>query len=364
MEIKCVGPVAGTNFIQREPFGKYIEIQRCFNAELTGIITTGDTVKFEQFIKEQTDPIDGSLLHTIYLLSPGGNIYEAMQIGKIIRDKFLSVEATPYNKDLSISQANAPKCGREGKPVCCASACALIYFGGAQWSVGDVIGLHRPKLEDLGEYESFTEASKNTIKANQDVKDYLTEMEVDEDVYKTMMTTPPNKITPWNIGSNEEIKLGIFYKYPKTINDWLFARCRKSGDRPRDKCMSELAWEEAKNKSHAERSVSPLETKLKSMSETQLLDFIKNNPSDKNIANEQLSKLRLEQDKDKIDNMAICEVIAYLDSLFDEQKQLRIGENKTVDRALERQEALTGSNNAWTKNSKQRADCIKMNTKN
>lgn len=74
------------------------------------------------------------------------------------------------------------------------SACALSYFGGVQWFVQDRLGLHRPTLEDLGDFD-YSEAQEHMRRGALLIKQYLEEMEIDERVYALMMSTPPNAVS-------------------------------------------------------------------------------------------------------------------------------------------------------------------------
>lgn len=214
----------------------------CSAAELSGKIEVGDALLVERFFDKQRN------LLRLHLVSPGGNVAEAIKIGRMVRKRFLETYATPYQK--FGSNENELHCGSimGGGPPCCLSACALIYFGGAMWFATDRVGLHRPILEELGDYE-YGDAQKHGRRAEALVKEYLEEMEIDDRVFAAMMATPPDKITDWRIYpqflANPDLSI---LRFPKSINDWLFAKCRRMGDRPRDGCMRDELHKERRRR--------------------------------------------------------------------------------------------------------------------
>jgi hypothetical protein len=121
-------------------------------------------------------------------MSPGGNPIEGMKIGEILRSHYFSVRATtsfpqsappelalflPYRVD-----EQPPKC-EAGGSICCASACALAYFGGARWFRFDRLGMHRPTLQDLSDY-TYSESSSVLKETMLKIKEYMQKMEVDD----------------------------------------------------------------------------------------------------------------------------------------------------------------------------------------
>ena len=117
--------------------------------------------------------------------------------------------------------------------------------------------VHRPILEELGDYE-YGDAQKHGRRAEALVKEYLEEMEIDDRVFAAMMATPPDKITDWRIYpqflANPDLSI---LRFPKSINDWLFAKCRRMGDRPRDGCMRDELHKERRNASRAMTASEP-----------------------------------------------------------------------------------------------------------
>ena len=292
----------------------------------------------------------------LYLQSPGGNVVEAFKIGRMIRQRLLQTNAHSH---LKLGQhVSEIKCGTYGKPVCCASACALAYLGGAQWSAGDHLGLHRPLLEDLGDYD-YAEAQQHMRRVAILIREYLEEMEADERIHTLMMNTPPNAISVWAVDPNPQKAVADIYRYPNSIRDWLFARCRRMGDRPREGCLGDELIKEMrerakqsppdeKERAFHKMTIPELRTVLGSQKRGSL-DFI--------YASERLAQLRLEQDRRSIDEMGLCEIKEYIDARFGDDKKLMEAERMTFPRASERLEALTGDPNPWSERNRMPKGC-------
>ena len=107
---------------------------------LVGPIVAGDFERFKAALRKAPDD-----LATINLRLPGGNVIEALQIGRLIRPLYLdtgaplSPQAGPYAKhNCSSDHASVRQ-----KGMClCASACFLIWAGGMT-PFGDHVYLHR-----------------------------------------------------------------------------------------------------------------------------------------------------------------------------------------------------------------------------
>src|ERR1700694_4156912 len=76
--------------------------------------------------------IDGSWL---YLDSPGGNLFEGMKLGRVIRKHSLFTTVGKIN----------PKPKGDVLPAHCLSACTLAFLGGEFrfWKDGSIFGVHR-----------------------------------------------------------------------------------------------------------------------------------------------------------------------------------------------------------------------------
>jgi hypothetical protein len=112
-----------------------VEIQRVnkFQLELNGPIEAGDFKKIEAYLVNPDSA--GRDIEAVYLDSPGGNFAEAVRIGKLLRELFIT---TVIQTDDATAKVE------------CSSACFLIFAGGIQrsvWWTGrnlPVVELYRP----------------------------------------------------------------------------------------------------------------------------------------------------------------------------------------------------------------------------
>jgi len=163
----------------------------------------------------------GPAIDTIYLMSKGGDVEEAMKMGAIIRRLRLGTMA-PIWQGNNNEPPFSPVLPDNKDNLICASACFLIYAGGVD-RFGNYLALHRPylsraetsKLSDI-EYEAAQK--KETI----EVSEYLKSMDIDQYWIDRMMATSSQDsyVVPWSEADNkvyhlmgtvpliEEIELG------------------------------------------------------------------------------------------------------------------------------------------------------------
>lgn len=111
---------------------------------------------------------------TIYLDSSGGDIYAAMEIGRLIRKARASCVISTGAK--------------------CYSACVFVLAGAVKrYVTDDQVGIHRPYSTYVGkrDYESTQNEYRRTETA---VRDYLREMNLPEQLFEAMVLVPPEKI--------------------------------------------------------------------------------------------------------------------------------------------------------------------------
>lgn len=138
----------------------------------------------------------------VRIQSPGGDVIEAMRIGRLARKALLDVE---------------PEYMR------CNSACALIVFSSAVNPDGDWgIGLHRP-FYDKQYFAglSFEQAQAKHKALDRSVREYLIEMNVPTAIIDKMMAVASDEIVSLNLRQYRE-ENGI---RPPAVDEWLKARC-------------------------------------------------------------------------------------------------------------------------------------------
>jgi hypothetical protein len=226
-EIECVNTYRGSfpEEVARKawPSGFRPVPGMCSIGYLHGIIVRGDFQKVSDFYKK-----NHRLLTTVYLWSSGGDVDDAIKIGKLFRKYLISSQApTTFRHsdegplipstlfDPSESDAQGPLC--RGRDCVCASACALIWFGGAI-RYGEV-GLHRPRITDP-QFKSLSpaEATAGYRRTLEDIEGYLREMEVPRPIIDTMVATGSSEIQ-WVDAYKDHLER------PPSFAEWEDANC-------------------------------------------------------------------------------------------------------------------------------------------
>lgn len=142
----------------------------------------------------------------IELDSNGGDVQEAMKIGKFIRQN---------NFNTQISFVRIYKKGKDfdidvNKKGQCNSSCVFIFAGGVDKSFSpefSEIGIHRPFFSNLDSNLTIQEIKIAREKLNKSIKDYLIEMEVNPSLADDMLGTPPEKIRYLTVNELEKYRL-------------------------------------------------------------------------------------------------------------------------------------------------------------
>jgi hypothetical protein len=185
---------------------------RCSIALLKGKITHGDFQPIYRFLA-----INNPELGTVYLNSGGGDVDEALKIGRLFRKYLIETTAPTRFEDgssyfpLPGEPCNGFNCGL------CASACALIWFGGVDR--GGSVGLHRPRTDDPSFRQlSAADASQRYRQWQQAIFRYLVEMEVPRSVIELTESIGSDEIT-WVDDIDDRLD------YPPSIAEWVKASC-------------------------------------------------------------------------------------------------------------------------------------------
>jgi len=198
---------------RRWPSGARPTASTCASGLVTGPIESGDYEKVRALYRD-----NHPFLSSFTLASPGGNVLEALKIGRLFR-KYLMTAFAPVR----VASAD----GRErfvmpGEPQCdkarciCASACALIWFGAVDhWGT---IGLHRPHTDDPSfknlEPPAAAELYRRML---DDIRSYLDEMEVPKPMIEAMVATGSADIKWVTVGSG--------LSRPPSFAEWEDASC-------------------------------------------------------------------------------------------------------------------------------------------
>jgi hypothetical protein len=182
---------------------------------LEGTIVAGDYDKFREFLgtKSNFDKISGG----VFLASPGGNVAEAMRMGRLIRALRLTTDVP------SGPPSGIPKYGESLiKPnhlvnprayYLCASACFFVYVAGIYRNLSWVgrLGIHRPsQLQSNARALSNDEVLQSNWFVREVVKNYLKEMSVPDKYVDLIFSVAPNEMR-WITQSEFDSDLQGFY---------------------------------------------------------------------------------------------------------------------------------------------------------
>jgi hypothetical protein len=190
-----------------EKQGEMPTLEPCLFITLKGEIVKGDYKKVESSIRSDT--------WSIVLESPGGDVDEALKIGHLLR------------KHLFYTYANNDEFCHNSDCKPCASACALIWFGGVIRK--GQVGLHRPYFTDPAfKGLSPTDASTKYNRMLDDIEAYLSEMEAPRSIIESMKDTRSGDIH-WMDADKDGLKR------PRSIAEWVDASCGKDDPEAEEK---------------------------------------------------------------------------------------------------------------------------------
>jgi len=178
---------------------------------IEGNIIRGDYKKFEDLVR-----VYGGIYNSVTIASKGGDIFEAMKIGRLIRKLRYSTWAPWQIGGRIISFELKDKTNNV-----CASACFFIYIAGVR-RVGNIIGIHRPYLsvEDYKEMgiEDAIDAHK---KLKEIITNYIIEMSVPLTYVDRLFSIAKEEIE-W---LEEEERNKNFDGFIPEMDEWVKAQC-------------------------------------------------------------------------------------------------------------------------------------------
>ena len=192
-----------------------------YNLYIEGQIARGDYNQLTTIIKRRQ-----AFPHGVRIGSSGGDVSEAMAIGRLFRKSL--VDVYPSNRNAHLVSERNKSSGTSSNIIPsdgqCNSACALIVFASVAFGVEDDmrVGIHRPIYDP--EYFaglSFADAQEKTRQLDREVRAYLKEMDVPTDIADKMMSIPSNDVVYLKIRDYRE-RIG---GQPSAIFEWLKARC-------------------------------------------------------------------------------------------------------------------------------------------
>jgi hypothetical protein len=221
-------------FTKHYPSGRRPKDNYCSQGYLSGEISKGDYVKVTGFFRSHHP-----FLTEFALSSPGGDVEEAVKIGRFFRRYLIRAEAPRVRGPPRQRVSSLPLLGSihplcRGPSCICASACALIWFGGIERSGS--IGLHRPLITDTA-FRNLPAAEASLVyrRSLAAIADYLGDMEVPRPIIDGMVATGSAEMR-WVEDDNLE--------QPPSIAEWMNASCGALTNQEKEK-HSELMGEDA-----------------------------------------------------------------------------------------------------------------------
>lgn len=154
---------------------------------ITGTISNGDASKLRivmrKLMAEFGEESCRGASMIIYLDSEGGNIDQAIELGRFIRENELSTHVNIFTK--------------------CYSSCPLIFAGGVTRTAFENIGIHRPYFYDLKDKLTSLQVRQEIDLLNKKIESYLLEMDISKNLLDAMLSIPPSEI---KILSETELK--------------------------------------------------------------------------------------------------------------------------------------------------------------
>jgi hypothetical protein len=212
----------------------------CFFGLIRGVIVRGDYEKVLGFYTSNHPSLFG-----FFLFSSGGDVEDAIKIGRLLRKYLIIADAPRRGPDgrfaLNALDASGSTLCRGSKCIC-ASACALIWFGAVN-RIGTV-GLHRPRINDPA-FKALapSEASAVYRRMLDSISRYLDEMEVPKPLIDSMVATGSAEIE-W-VDSNRA------FKHPPSFAEWVDASCGPFTYQESD-TMSEITSKKRSSRSQQE----------------------------------------------------------------------------------------------------------------
>lgn len=202
---------------------------------IVGQIVQGDYDRFVAALKRQSRYVP----FAVNIVSLGGNVQEAIRIGRLIRALSLATNA-PNRADYA-PEARAMVCNEAAaidasSPCTCVSACFLIWAGGVVRS-GNDIHIHRIAF-DKSFYGSLSpaQAQNKYQEGLNEVHAYLRDMEIPDSIYEKMVNMPSYATVPL-----EDADSNPLWTTP-SFGEWMTARCGPPQGRADTRCESNVQY--------------------------------------------------------------------------------------------------------------------------
>ena len=164
---------------------------------LEGKIASGDYITVRNFLSE---PLNfQKMTGEVFLASQGGDVFEALKIGYLIRHLRLTTDAPsrpPPTVRSSRSEIIRPFDLVNPRNYQCTSACFFLYVAGVYrdfiWA--GRLGIHHPQIEHKAIGATESDLSIATVDMRDKLKRYFEEMNVPNKYLDLMYSTPSNAV--------------------------------------------------------------------------------------------------------------------------------------------------------------------------
>ena len=200
------------------------------NIIIEGKIEAGDHDKLLKLIEQEANDY-ARISGGIFLASSGGNLMEAIRIGRLVRklrlDTHVSsdVPAEYENRRVGKQPLSDPKANR-----ICASACFFIFVAGVDRErdiYPPLLGIHRPYFSETDLKQlSGNDALSSASQIRKLVDEYLKEMGVPAKYSDLMFSIPKDQV---RMIGDDDFKRD-FEGYIPELRDWLDAQCNNLTD--------------------------------------------------------------------------------------------------------------------------------------
>jgi hypothetical protein len=195
---------------------KELKSQNMADVIFVGEIENGDFEKVSSLLQEAKDRELG--IFKINLACPGGDVVEAMRIGKLIRGSFMATSSPMNYRGINIC-FDLPEKDRTSETCNCASACFLVWAAGV-WRSGKTLGVHRPYFrKEYFEGLPAPEAQKKYLSMSNEVRAYLKDMDIPTNVTEKMFSASSTEIIYLDEKTIESMRYVPFF------DEWLRASC-------------------------------------------------------------------------------------------------------------------------------------------
>ncbi len=150
-----------------------------YELTIKGSIQKGDAQKVKQILdnacyEKSRYKLPDLVGYTITLNSDGGDVSEAILMGRIIRAKGGVTQVWPDDN--------------------CMSACVFVLAGGQMRIPMGKIGIHRPYFSNLDPNASISTIQQSREKLFSEIAKYFRDMDIASSLTEEMMSVPPEKI--------------------------------------------------------------------------------------------------------------------------------------------------------------------------